>query len=72
MLHEIFTLLPYINEQWSPFEICYYVESFFQREDIVCIPVEMKEILEVGILTVYQVKKIIKFKKKKKNTYRGG
>ena len=26
----------------------------------------MKEILEVGILTVYQVKKIIKFKKKKK------
>ena len=46
--------------------LCYYVESFFQREDIVCIPVEMKEILEVGILTVYQVKKIIKFKKKKK------
>ena len=46
--------------------------KFFQREDIVCIPVEMKEILEVGILTVYQVKKIIKFKKKKRNTYRGG
>ena len=49
--------------------LCYYVESFFQREDIVCIPVEMKEILEVGILTVYQVKKIIKFKKKKKKKY---
>ena len=45
---------------------CYYVQSFFQREDKVCIPVERKEILEVGILTVYQAKKIIKFKKKKK------